>query len=142
MFQRGRDYVDFVSDWATVQLITTTQISLLHFDKVAILLTAHKDHMIQEKIRTDKDLRESLNRKNGVSNFLNSACGKYGIVLWRLFASIVVIDFGEADKVDVVAGILLTVKGENDILNEPFCHRYGRAIASKTLPTHVFNQLH
>ncbi len=61
--------------------------------------------MVQEKIRTDKDLQESLNSKNGVSNFLNSACSKYGIVLWKLFASIVVIDVSEADKVDVVAGI-------------------------------------
>ena len=61
--------------------------------------------MVQEKIRTDKDLQESLNSKNGVSNFLNSACSKYGIVLCKLFASIVVIDVGEADKVDVVAGI-------------------------------------
>ena len=61
--------------------------------------------MVQEKIRTDKDLQESLNSKNGVPNFLNSAFSKYGIVLWKLFASIVVIDVGEADKVDVVAGI-------------------------------------
>ena len=61
--------------------------------------------MVQEKIKTDKDLQESLNSKNGVSNFLSSACSKYGIVLWKLFASIVVIDVGEADKVDVVAGI-------------------------------------
>ena len=61
--------------------------------------------MVQEKIKTDKDLQESLNSKNGVSNFLSSTCSKYGIVLWKLFAGIVVIDVGEADKVDVVAGI-------------------------------------
>ena len=61
--------------------------------------------MVQEKIKTDKDLQESLNSKNGVSNFLSSTCSKYGIVLWKLFASIVVIDVGEADKVDVAAGI-------------------------------------
>ena len=36
VFQRGRDYVDFVSDWAVVQLITTTQMPLLQFNKVAI----------------------------------------------------------------------------------------------------------
>ena len=80
-FERGKSYVDFAPDRVAMQ-DATAQMALLQFmqagkTKVAVPSTAHADHLIQAKIRADKDLQEALNKNNEVFNFLSSICNKY-----------------------------------------------------------------
>src|SRR4051812_584746 len=93
VFERGKSYVNFAPDRVAMQ-DATAQMALLQFmqagkKKVAVPSTVHADHLIQAKIRADKDLQEAINKNNEVYNFLASVCNKYGLGFWKPGAGII-----------------------------------------------------
>jgi len=92
-FGRGQSYVDFAPDRVAMQ-DATAQMALLQFmqagrSRVAVPSTVHCDHLIQARVGSNEDLKDSLNKNNEVFNFLSSISNKYGIGFWQPGAGII-----------------------------------------------------
>jgi aconitate hydratase len=93
VFERGKDYVNFMPDRVAMQ-DATAQMALLQFmqagrKKVAVPSTVHCDHLIlaRDGARTDLATAQVTNRE--VYDFLSSVSDKYGIGFWKPGAGII-----------------------------------------------------
>jgi aconitate hydratase len=93
VFERGKDYVNFMPDRVAMQ-DATAQMALLQFiqagrKKVAVPSTVHCDHLILAKAGAQTDLQAARVDNREVYDFLASVSNKYGIGFWQPGAGII-----------------------------------------------------
>ena len=93
LYQRGRDYVNFLPDRVAMQ-DATAQMALLQFmqagrKKVAVPSTVHCDHLILAREGARQDLETARINNREVYDFLASVSDKYGIGFWKPGAGII-----------------------------------------------------
>ena len=91
--QPQKDYVLLDPDRVALQDVTG-QMTILEFmqsglKRTRLPTTVHCDHLIQARVRSDLDTKAALYENNEVFQFLESACGKYGIGFWKPGAGII-----------------------------------------------------
>jgi aconitate hydratase len=93
VFERGKDYVNFLPDRVAMQ-DATAQMALLQFmqagrKKVAVPSTVHCDHLILARDGANADLATARTTNREVYDFLASVSDKYGIDFWKPGAGII-----------------------------------------------------
>jgi aconitate hydratase len=93
VFERGKDYVNFLPDRVAMQ-DATAQMALLQFmqagrKKVAVPSTVHCDHLILARDGANADLATARITNREVYDFLASVSDKYGIDFWKPGAGII-----------------------------------------------------
>jgi aconitate hydratase len=93
IFERGKDYVNFLPDRVAMQ-DATAQMALLQFmqagrKKVAVPSTVHCDHLILARDGANADLASAQITNREVYDFLASVSDKYGIDFWKPGAGII-----------------------------------------------------
>lgn len=93
VYERGKDYVNFLPDRVAMQ-DATAQMALLQFMqagriKVAVPSTVHCDHLILARDGANADLATARNTNREVYDFLASVSDKYGIDFWKPGAGII-----------------------------------------------------
>ncbi len=93
IYERGKDYVDFMPDRVAMQ-DATAQMALLQFmqagkARTAVPSTVHCDHLIQAKSGASSDLEIAKDVNKEVYDFLASVSNKYGIGFWKPGAGII-----------------------------------------------------
>src|SRR4029079_14071510 len=90
---RGVDYADYRPDRVAMQ-DATAQMALLQFmlaglPEVAVPSTVHCDHLIQERVGAETDMRVALDTNSEVYEFLRSVSATYGIGFWKRGSGII-----------------------------------------------------
>src|SRR5438309_11147368 len=91
--QKGKSYVYLGPDRVARQDVTG-QMLVLQFmqsglKRTALPTTVHCDHLIQARIEGAVDTLVALDENSEVYKFLESACSKYGMGLWKLGVGII-----------------------------------------------------
>ena len=91
--ERGVSYLFLRPDRVILQDVLG-QTAMLQFmqtrrSATAVPTSVHCDHLIQARVESDADLRESLAENDEVYNFLRTASAKYGVGFWGPGAGII-----------------------------------------------------
>ena len=91
--ERGVSYLFLRPDRVILQDVLG-QTAMLQFmqtrrQTTAVPTSVHCDHLIQARVESDADLRESLAENDEVYNFLRTASAKYGVGFWGPGAGII-----------------------------------------------------
>ncbi len=91
--ERGKSYLNLRPDRVAMQ-DATAQMAMLQFmlsgrDTTAVPSSVHCDHLIQARVDATKDLKTALDSNREVYDFLESACGRYGVGFWKPGAGII-----------------------------------------------------
>ena len=89
----GKSYLDLRPDRVVFQDVLG-QTAMLQFmqtrrDRVAVPTTIHCDHLIQARVGSESDLRDSLKENTEIYDFLRSAAARYGAGFWNPGAGII-----------------------------------------------------
>ena len=89
----GKSYLQVRPDRVVLQDVLG-QSAMLQFmqtgrDKVAIPTTIHCDHLIEARVESDPDLKDSIDENNEVYEFLKTVAAKYGAGFWAPGAGII-----------------------------------------------------